>query len=157
MPASADLVAHILDLLSNWGGVTARRQFSGYGFYRGGAMLALITGADILYFRTDARNRPDFEAAGSKPFTYEGAKGRIVTLPYWEAPPALFDDEEEMIAWARKAYEAALVTRREKLAKRVTTAKKKAAPRKKSAKPKPKKQSSPRTRRSRFARRRDAG
>jgi len=80
MPASADLVAHILDLLSNWGGVTARRQFSGYGFYRGGAMLALITGADILYFRTDASNRPDFEAAGSKPFTYEGAKGRIVTL-----------------------------------------------------------------------------
>ena len=148
MAASADLVAHILDLLSGWGGVTARRQFSGYGFYRGGAMLALITGADVLYFRTDARNRPDFEDAGSKPFTYEGAAGRIVTLPYWEAPPALFDDAEEMTRWARKAFDAALVAQREKLAKKA----KKAAPKKKAAKAsavkaaaKKKKKSSPRT------------
>jgi DNA transformation protein len=116
MPADADFVAHVLDLMSEWGGVSARRLFGGYGIYRQGTMFALVAD-DVLYFRVDARNRPEFEAAGMEPFVYDG-KGRPVEMPYWEAPSELFDDSESMTRWAQRAFEAAIAAQ----AKRRNTA-----------------------------------
>jgi DNA transformation protein and related proteins len=106
MPAPTDFVSHVLDLMAGWGGVSARRMFGGHGIYRSGVMFALIAD-DTLYFKVDARNRGDFEAAGTRPFVYS-RKSDAVTLSYWEAPPELFDDAEAMIAWARRALDAAL-------------------------------------------------
>jgi DNA transformation protein and related proteins len=106
MSASRDFVDHVLDLLSGWGGASARRMFGGYGLYRGDRMFGLIAD-DRLYLKVDERNRPDFEAAGMEPFTYS-ARSRAVTMSYWEAPPELFDDAEAMVSWARRALEAAL-------------------------------------------------
>lgn len=106
MPSSADFVAHVLDLMSDWGGVSARRLFGGYGLYRQGVMFALVA-YDALYFRVDARNRPEFEAAGMEPFVYD-SKGKPIEMPYWEAPSELFDDSESMTHWAQCALEAAV-------------------------------------------------
>ncbi|SRR5581483_7831597 len=111
-PVSPDYVAHILDLLSGWGGVSARRMFSGVGLFRGGLMFGLIV-RDVLYLKADDRNRPEFEAAGLRPFSYS-RPGRTVELPYWEAPPELFDDAEEMLRWARRSFDAALAIRAER-------------------------------------------
>lgn len=97
---------HVLDLLSAWGGVIPRRMFGGYGLFRGDRMFGLIAD-DRLYLKVDETSRHDFEAAGTQPFTYS-ARSRAVTLSYWEAPPELFDDAEEMVRWARRALEAAL-------------------------------------------------
>jgi DNA transformation protein len=107
--AESDFVATVLDLLSPWGGVTARRMFGGYGIYRQGLMFALVAD-DVLYLKVDAQNRPAFEAAGVGPFTYDG-KSKTVTLPYWEAPSELFDDADTMIEWAKGAFAAALRAR----------------------------------------------
>ena len=101
-------VAHILDLLSDWGGASARRMFSGHGLFRQGRMFGLVV-RDTLYLRVDERSRAEFEAAGMKPFSYMRAKR--VELPYWEAPPELFDDAELMIQWARRADDAALASK----------------------------------------------
>jgi DNA transformation protein len=120
--ARSDFVDTVLDLLSPWGGVTARRMFGGYGIYRQGLMFALVSD-DVLYLKVDDRNRPAYEAAGTGPFTYDG-KGRTVTLPYWEAPSDLFDDADAMIEWAKGAFAAALRAR--KPGKPVRTARKKA-------------------------------
>jgi DNA transformation protein len=106
MPPSADFVAHVLDLMSDWGGVSARRLFGGYGLYRQGVMFGLVA-YDALYFRVDARNRPEFEAAGMRPFVYDG-KGTSIEMPYWEAPSELFDDSESMTRWAQCALDAAV-------------------------------------------------
>jgi len=105
MPSSPGFVALILDLLSDWGGVSARRVFSGHGLFRQSRMFGLIV-RDTLYLRVDDRSRGEFESAGMKPFSYVRAKR--VELPYWEAPPELFDEPELMIAWARRAHDAAL-------------------------------------------------
>lgn len=105
MPSHSDFVSHILDLLAGWGGVSARRMFSGYGLFRSGIMFALIAD-DRLYFKVDARNRGDFEAAGTGPFVYS-RKSEAVALSYWEAPAELFDDPDEMADWARRAFEVA--------------------------------------------------
>lgn len=108
MPAISDFVSNVIDLLAHWGGVSARRMFSGYGLYRQGVMFALVID-DVLYFKVDARNRPDFESAGMGPFAYERKnRSAPVAMSYWEAPPDLFDDADAMLAWARRAFEAAL-------------------------------------------------
>jgi DNA transformation protein len=106
----SDFVATVLDLLSPWGGVTARRMFGGYGIYRQGLMFALVAD-DVLYLKVDAQNRPAYEAAGVEPFTYDG-KNKTVTLPYWEAPSDVFDDPDATIDWAKGAFAAALRARK---------------------------------------------
>jgi DNA transformation protein len=110
MAVESDFVATVLDLLSRWGGVTARRMFGGYGLYRQGLMFALVAD-DVLYLKVDDQNRTAYEAAGVRPFTYDG-KSKTVTLPYWEAPSELFDDPEAMIAWAQGAFAAAVRARK---------------------------------------------
>ena len=110
MAVESDFVATVLDLLSRWGGVSARRMFGGYGIYRQGLMFALVAD-DVLYMKVDDGNRPAYQAAGMGPFTYDG-KSRIVSLPYWEAPSELFDDPDAMIEWAKGAFAAALRARK---------------------------------------------
>ena len=100
-------VAHVLDLLGDWGGVSTRRMFRSYGVYRNGAMFGLIS-RDTLYLRVDDRNRPEFVAAGSRPFSYMRSPTREVEIPgYMECPPDVLEDAEDMIRWASAALAAA--------------------------------------------------
>ncbi|HTP82132.1 MAG TPA: TfoX/Sxy family protein [Alphaproteobacteria bacterium] len=100
-------VAHVLDLLGDWGGVSTRRMFRSYGLYRNGAMFGLIS-RDTLYLRVDDRNRPDFAAAGSRPFSYQRGASKQVEIPgYMECPPDILEDAEEMVRWATAALTAA--------------------------------------------------
>src|SRR3954471_4007752 len=101
------LVAHILDMLREWGGVSARRMFGGHGLYRDGAMLGLIA-RETLYLRVDERNRADFLAAGCKPFRYRrGNKGEVEIKAYMECPPDILEEEEAMVRWASQALDDA--------------------------------------------------
>jgi DNA transformation protein len=106
MAVSPDYLDHLLDQFTGFGPVDARRMFGGVGIFRGGMMIALVTG-DTLYFKVDDANRPDFEAAGMGPFTY-GAKGDRMVTSYYEAPAEVFDDPDTFVRWARSAHEAAL-------------------------------------------------
>jgi DNA transformation protein len=98
----------LIDLFSDFGPVTIRRMFSGYGISADGINFALALRAG-LYFRADEATIPQFEAEGSKPFQYQQRKsGKVVTVnSYWELPARLFDDQEELTGWARAALAAA--------------------------------------------------
>jgi len=100
----------IKDELDELGGIEIKRMFGGAGVFKEGLMFGLITD-DTLYFKVDDGNRPDFEAEEMKPFTYSGKK-RPVQMSYWTAPEYLFDDRDDMLSWARKAYDAALRTKK---------------------------------------------
>ena len=132
----------LIDLFSGFGPVTLRRMFSGYGISADGTNFALALRAG-LYFRADAATIPQFQAEGSKPFSYQQrSTAKVVTVnSYWELPAWLFDDQEELTGWAKAALAAA---QRAALRKRSKTprkakepskkpASKKAAPKKKSA------------------------
>jgi DNA transformation protein len=110
--SGSDFVDHVLDLLTPWGGVSARKMFGGFGLYKQGAMFALVA-EDVLYFKVDARNKPLFQQLGMAPFTYEG-QGKPVEMPYWETPPDALDDGAALIDFARGALDAALAAKREK-------------------------------------------
>ena len=51
--------------------------------------------------------RAAFEQAGCAPFVYL-VKGKPVALSYWQVPPDLFEDSDQLGQWAQKAYQVAL-------------------------------------------------
>ena len=109
MPAMSrrtEFLDHVLDQLAAFGPVTARPMFGAFGLYSGEVMFALVA-ADALYFKADARNRPDFEAAGMEPFTYRGKGGRRTALSYFEVPADVLEDGDRLARWADKAVGAA--------------------------------------------------
>ena len=83
-------------------------MFGGKGIYRDGLIFALEVGGDIL-LKADAVSAPDFAAAGSTQWVYQGhARKGPVAMPYWSIPDSALDDADEMAQWARKACEASL-------------------------------------------------
>jgi TfoX/Sxy family transcriptional regulator of competence genes len=75
-----EYLAYVVDLLRHWAPVAVRRMFSGHGLYRGDVIFALIIN-EMLYFKTDALNRPAYEAAGMAPFSYTRS-GRPTVMRY---------------------------------------------------------------------------
>jgi DNA transformation protein len=96
----------LLDLFSNFGPVTIRRMFSGFGISADGINFALALRAG-LYFRADEQTIPQFEAEGSKPFQYQTRARTVIVGSYWQLPARLFDEPEELTEWARAALAAA--------------------------------------------------
>jgi DNA transformation protein and related proteins len=137
----------LIDLFSDFGPVTIRRMFSGFGISADGINFALALRAG-LYFRADEETIPQFEAEGSKPFQYQTRAKTVTVNSYWQLPARLFDDPEELSGWARAALAAAQRAALQKRSKTRKTAKasakkaaastkvskkKKKAPRKKSS------------------------
>jgi len=96
----------LLDLFSDFGSVTIRSMFSGFGISVDGVNFALALRAG-LYFRADDVTIPQFAAEGSKPFQYQTRAKTVVVNSYWQLPARLFDDTEELSQWARTALGAA--------------------------------------------------
>ncbi|MBR0990253.1 TfoX/Sxy family protein [Bradyrhizobium japonicum] len=96
----------LADLFADFGPVTIRKMFSGYGISADGVNFALALRAG-LFFRVDEVTIPDFEAEGSKPFQYSTRAKTVVVNSYWELPARLFDDSEDLVRWARGALAAA--------------------------------------------------
>jgi DNA transformation protein len=96
----------LIDLFSDFGPVTIRRMFSGFGISADGVNFALALRAG-LYFRADAQSIPQFEAEGSRPFQYQTRTRSVTVNSYWQLPARLFDDTEELSVWAKAALGAA--------------------------------------------------
>jgi len=96
----------LIDLFSDFGPLTIRPMFSGFGISADGINFALALRAG-LYFRADEETIPLFEAEASKPFQYQTRAKTITVNSYWQLPARLFDDPEELADWARAALAAA--------------------------------------------------
>ena len=100
----------VRDLFASFGPVTVRRMFSGAGIFADGMMFGLIV-RDVIYLKADDASIADFEREGCAPLTYTRGKksGRPSehALPYWRLPARLYDDPDELAAWARRAFAVA--------------------------------------------------
>ena len=96
----------LIDLFADFGPVTIRKMFSGFGISADGTNFALALRAG-LYFRADDQTIPQFEAEGSQPFQYQTRAKTVTVNSYWQLPARLFDDSEELADWARAALAAA--------------------------------------------------
>jgi len=105
MAISQDFIDFLHDQLHGLGHITTRRMFSGAAIYCDGVVFALVL-RDVLHFKVDDGNRGVYVAEGPEPFIYQ-AKGRSVRVEaYRRVPERLFDDPDEMLAWARAALAA---------------------------------------------------
>jgi len=95
----------IEELFAPFGAVAVKRMFGGCGVYADGVFFALEADGEI-YLKADAETKAVFEAAGSRPFVYQGGK-KLVTMSYWRLPDEAFEDEDELRRWARLALDAA--------------------------------------------------
>jgi DNA transformation protein and related proteins len=106
MVASASFAEFLREQLTPLGHVTTRRMFGKTGVFCDGLMLGMVT-EDTLYFRVDDENKAAFREAESFPPLNYGKKGRTIDLSFWRAPERLFDEPDELVAWARLAMGAA--------------------------------------------------
>ncbi len=97
--------AAIAEIFAALGEVAIRRMFGGKGVYAGGRIVAVEVAGEVL-LKADARSAPEFEAAGSRQWTYDGKNGPV-KMPYWSVPAEAFDDPDEMAKWVRLAAQAA--------------------------------------------------
>jgi DNA transformation protein len=97
----------VVELFAPFGRVAVRRMFGGAGLFCEGLMFGLVFDGAI-FLKVDDASIPDFEHEGSVPFVYTRAKsaGRVGrhSLSYWRLPERLYDDPEELVTWAKRAF-----------------------------------------------------
>ncbi|MDE2332649.1 MAG: TfoX/Sxy family protein [Bradyrhizobium sp.] len=119
----------LIDLFADFGPVTIRRMFSGFGISADDTNFALALRSG-LYLRADEQTIPQFEAEGSKPFQYQTRARTVTVSSYWQLPERLYDDHEDMAVWARASLAAAQRAALRKRAKTKKTAARKVATKK---------------------------
>jgi DNA transformation protein len=119
MVSSDGFAEFLRDQLVPLGRITMRPMFGKTGGFCDGVMFAMVT-ENVVYFRVDDQNRAALEEAEAfPPLEYE-KKGETIELSFWRAPERLFDEPDELVAWARAALAAArrVAARRERTAPR---------------------------------------
>jgi DNA transformation protein and related proteins len=102
----SELTDHVMEMLAPLGAVEANHFFGGIGIRHDAILFAMIMD-ETLYFRVDAESRPRYEAAGSEAFSYETRNGSRAIEGFFTVPEELFDEPEDLRAWARTAIAVA--------------------------------------------------
>lgn len=106
MVASDSFAEFLREQLEPLGRVSMRRMFGKTGVFCDGVMFGVVTD-NMLYLRVDDQNQEAFgEARSSPPLNYAKG-GNLIDLSFWRAPERLFDEPDELVAWARLALAAA--------------------------------------------------
>ena len=95
----------MLDQLSALPDVRAKAMFGAHGLYQDEHFFGILD-EGRLFFKTDATSQADYVARGMAPFTYE-SKSRTLTMGYHEVPLEVLENPPELVAWARRAIQAA--------------------------------------------------
>jgi len=106
MFASDSFADFLREQLAPLGHVTMRRMFGKTGVFCDRLMLGIVSD-DALYFRVDDHNRTVFKESETLPPLNYVKKGSTIDLAFWRAPERLFDEPDELLAWARAALAAA--------------------------------------------------
>lgn len=99
--------AFLEELFTGLGTLACRPMFGVGGLFCNGTMFAVVAG-EAVFLKTDETSRRDFLRERSGPFVYRVREGREIVTSYYELPTRLFDDPDEAVEWARRAYAIAL-------------------------------------------------
>lgn len=102
----SDFVKLVHDIFSDFGEITSKKMFGGYGLFFQGLMFGLIAD-ETLYLKCDKENEKSFIVRGLPPFTYSRG-GKKIKMSYYQAPEEIFEDQEVATSWATLAFAAAL-------------------------------------------------
>jgi DNA transformation protein len=102
----SEFIEFLTEVFLDFGPISARKMFGGYGIYHEGLMFGLVE-QDSLYLKADQTTRAHFEARGLSRFSY-GRGDKEVSMSYYLAPDDIYDDREAAVVWATLAYQSAL-------------------------------------------------
>ena len=95
----------LIKTLSVVGDVNGRKMFGGFGIFTEDAMFALVSSKGEIHFKVDDSNRAKYEAAGSLQFH---------KMPYYQLPEAIFQNDDELFAWAKESMAIARASKNKK-------------------------------------------
>ena len=101
-------VDYVVEQLEGCGDISTRRMFGAVGIYAGDLFFAILDD-EVLYLKTDATTRPDFEREGSEPFRPYGDERS--SLHYFSVPVSVLENATTLCAWGRKAIAVAAAAR----------------------------------------------
>jgi DNA transformation protein len=102
-----ELAQYYAEQLSGWARITTRPLFGAVALYRDHQVFAMAWKGS-LYFKVDDASRPEYEAAGSQPLGYVADGNEHALKSYWEVPVDVIEEHEALLAWAQRAWRAAL-------------------------------------------------
>ena len=108
----SEFIDYLHEVFQDFGTITSRKMFGGYGIYHDGVMIALVAD-DMLYLKADQTTEKEFIDQGMTAFEYDKA-GKKVRMSYYLAPEEIYDDPDQAVYWAKLAYRAALTAKSKK-------------------------------------------
>ena len=126
MGVSRQYLDFLLDQLGAVRAVRSRRMFSGVGFYAGELFFA-IASDDTLFFKVNDTTRADYEREGMKPFCPLEDDTKAMR-GYYELPPRVLEDPEELGVWLRRAIAVAAASQAAKQRRRTASRPGRSAP-----------------------------
>ena len=78
-------------------------MFGGFGLYHHDVFFGILH-KGLLYFKTNDQTRPAYEKWGMKPFR---PSDKQTLKNYYEVPPDILEDREELIVWGEQAAQVA--------------------------------------------------
>ena len=106
MAISDEFVDYVIDQLSGFGTVSARKMFGGAGLYCQGVMFGLIAD-DVAYLKVDDSNREYFVKADSSAFNPFPDKEKTYVMSYYEVPADVLEDPGQFAEWAERSLAVA--------------------------------------------------
>jgi len=101
----SEFVKYLDVVFREFGTITSKKMFGGYGVYHQGIMFALVAD-DQLYLKTDNVNEKYFIEKSLAQFEYQ--KGdKVVKMSYFLAPDDIMDDAEQAMIWGTRSFDAA--------------------------------------------------
>jgi len=104
--SSKEYTDYVLELLEPIRELSSGRFFGGTGLRCDDVQFAVIM-ANALFFVVDDTTRPKYEQKGMNCFWYNTKKKKVNVRKYFEVPSELFEDQDELVVWARESIKIA--------------------------------------------------
>jgi DNA transformation protein len=104
MAVSESFLTFVLEQLGGLRGLTTKRMFGGVGVYCDETFFAILDNG-TLYFKVDAELATRYQHAGMPPF--QPIAGKPPMTSYYQVPPGVLEDADELAEWARRSIERA--------------------------------------------------
>jgi DNA transformation protein len=102
MAVSPEFRAFVEDQIGRVTPLRSRPMFGGLGLYSGHLFFGVVDD-DILYFKVDDETRPRYKKLRMRPFNPMGTPMN----GYWQVPPGVLEDADDLGSWVREAVEVA--------------------------------------------------
>ena len=104
--SSSEFAVFVAEQLRPLGPLAIDRFFGGLSIKANAALFAMIMDG-TLYFAVDDDLRAEYEKLGSSCFSFDSKKGRIDVRRFYAVPAEFFDDQTQLVAFARRSIAAA--------------------------------------------------